>query len=78
MPYQQTFDGLPAFHELLEDPFEALVDQDVEAAHARANAENGWHVFMDTLSVRPRVVNDVGLVAAVLHAEDEAGIRWAA
>ena len=71
------WEGLPLFHALLEDPFEALVNADIEAAHAKANGENGWPIFLEALKI-PAPVFDVGLVAAITNAEEEMGVRWAA
>ncbi len=72
-------DGLPELHALLEPgPLEALVEADVEAAQGQANALNGWPVFLEALAVQPRSLEDTALVGAVLRAEAESGVRWAA
>ena len=71
------WEGLPLFHTLVEDPFEALVNADIETAHAKANKQNSWPIFMETLSL-PAPVLDTGLVAVITDAEEEMGVRWAA
>ena len=70
-------EGLPLFHALVEDPFEALVNADIEAAHAKANTQNSWPIFMEALGL-PAPVFDTGLVAAITNVEEEMGVRWAA
>ena len=69
-------EGLPAFHALLEDPFEALVAADVATAHSEAHRANGWLVFMESLELRPRVRTDTECVAELLRHEEMSGVRW--
>ena len=76
MSYRHDLDGLPAFHLLLEDPFETLVAADVDRAHGAAHRENGWLLFLESLALRSTFMTDTEAAAELLRIEEARGVAW--
>ena len=80
---RRTFDGLPAFHALLEgpgpasaSPLDRLVDADVDRAHREARALNGWSCLLESLDLKPKFMNDAEACRELLRMERARGLDW--
>jgi hypothetical protein len=78
-----TLDGVPELRGLLDDheglePFHALIEEDIGYAHGWARVLYSRVIFEEMLTLRPKTMSDRAAAAALMRAEENRGLVWAA
>jgi hypothetical protein len=75
--------GLSEFRGLLDDgegliQFYALIEEDIDYAHGHARVLYSRVIFEEMITLKPKVMSDRAAAAALMRAEEDRGLLWAA